>query len=75
MAGCTRTQDLEVHHIRRGGDASLSNAKVLCPKCHQPTSGYGTPGTSPPDFSRETKDKALKAADYQCECTSTAGCH
>ncbi|TRZ76380.1 MAG: hypothetical protein D4R93_03380 [Deltaproteobacteria bacterium] len=75
MARCTRTTQLEVHHIRRTGDATLDNARVLCFECHKATSSFGTPGTSPPDFSEDIKAKALKNAGNQCECTSTGGCH
>lgn len=75
MTRCTRTTNLEVHHIRRDGGNGLDNAEVLCPKCHQATSTYGTPGESPPPFDEETKTKALKRAGYQCECTRSGGCH
>ena len=75
MARCTRKYGLEVHHKRRDGDNSLSNAEVLCKDCHDATASHGTPGTSPPDFEQTTKDKALKNAGNQCECTRTGGCH
>ena len=75
MARCTRTWGLEVHHKNRYGSNDLGNAEVLCSQCHEETSSYGTPGTSPSEFSQETKDKALRRAGNQCECTRTGGCH
>ncbi len=74
MARCTSTRNLEVHHIRRDGGNDLSNAKVLCQSCHANTSTYGEPGKSPPPFSQDTKDKALKRAANRCECDK-ANCH
>ena len=35
MARCTRTRNLEVHHIRRDGGSGIDNAQVLCPDCHR----------------------------------------
>ena len=75
MSRCTRTTNLEVHHIRRDGGNNLDNAEVLCSKCHQETHSYGTPGKSPDPFSEETKSRALRKAGNQCECTRTSGCH
>jgi len=75
MSRCTRTQDLEVHHKRRDVGNGLDNAEVLCPTCHAATLTYGVSGDSPVPFSQDTKDKALKQAGYQCECTRTGGCH
>jgi 5-methylcytosine-specific restriction endonuclease McrA len=75
MGRCTRTTNLEIHHIRRDGGNGLDNAKVLCQKCHAATHSYGTPGKTSPDFSQDTKDKALRRAGNQCECTSISGCH
>lgn len=75
MARCTRTRGLEVHHKRRDGGNGLDNAEVLCPQCHAATSTYGTPGKTPPPFSDDTKQKALRKAGNQCECTKTGGCH
>ena len=75
MARCTRTRGLEVHHKRRDGGNGKDNAEVLCPKCHEATSTYGTGAGSPPPFSEETKKAALKRAENQCECTRTSGCH
>ena len=75
MARCTRTWSLEVHHIRRGGDNNLSNAKVLCQACHKKTSTYGTPGAIPPPFDEDTRQGALRRAGNQCECISAQGCH
>jgi 5-methylcytosine-specific restriction endonuclease McrA len=75
MGRCTKTRNLEVHHKRRDGGNDLSNAEVLCGPCHANTSTYGEPCKSPPAFSQDTKDKALKNAGNQCECTRTSGCH
>jgi len=75
MARCTRTTNLEVHHIYRYSGNGIGNARVLCQKCHSATSSYGIPGTTPLEFSEETKAKALKNAGNQCECISPTGCH
>lgn len=76
MARCSRKYGLEVHHIRRDGGNGLDNAEVLCSRCHANTSTYGTPGKSPEPFSEDTKQKALKRAGNQCECTrSICGDH
>ena len=75
MARCYRTRELQVHHISRDGGNSLDNAEVLCPNCHEATSSYGTPGKTSPDFDQETKDKAMKHAGNQCQCTRLGGCH
>ncbi len=75
MARCTRTTGLEVHHRRRDGGNGLDNAEVLCGPCHEATSTFGQPGTSPPPFSEETKRRARERVGNQCECTRTGGCH
>ncbi len=75
MARCTKTYGLEVHHKSRYGGNGLDNAEVLCQPCHEATPSYGTPGGSPPDFSEQTKQAALRRAGNQCECTRTGGCH
>ena len=75
MARCTKTRGLEVHHMRRDGGNGLDNAEVLCPTCHQATSTYGATGNTPLAFSQDTKDKALKRANNQCQCTRIGGCH
>ncbi len=75
MARCTRKSGLGVHHIRRDGGNDLSNARVLCQPCHEKTGTYGDPGTSPPPFDDDTKQRALRRAGNQCECTSSQGCH
>jgi 5-methylcytosine-specific restriction endonuclease McrA len=75
MARCTRTRNLEVHHKRRDGGNDLSNAEVLCEKCHIATSTYGILGKTPPEFTEETKKAALKRAGGRCECTRSGGCH
>jgi len=72
---CTRTRDLQVHHIRRDGGNGLDNAQVLCASCHETTTTYGTPGKSPEPFDETTKEKAMKRAGNQCQCTSSRGCH
>lgn len=71
---CTKTTNLEIHHISRTGGNSVSNAQVLCQKCHENTHSYGTPGTSPPEFDEETKKQALKNAGNQCQCVRDS-CH
>lgn len=74
MGRCTRTIDLEVHHVRIDGGNGFENAEVLCKKCHSNTSTYYTPGhKSPPPFSEETKKRALAWAGNRCECTRN-GC-
>jgi len=75
MARCTRTWGLDVHHKKRDGGNGLDNAEVLCSKCHEATSTFGTPGPTPPPFSEDTKKKALARAGNQCECIRTGGCH
>jgi 5-methylcytosine-specific restriction endonuclease McrA len=75
MARCKRTTNLEVHHRRVDGGNDIDNAQVLCQKCHAETLSYGNTGhNSPPAFSQETKDKALRRAGYQCECTRGSCC-
>ena len=71
---CIQTLDLEVHHINRNGGNSLNNAQVLCQNCHKKTLSYGTPGISPPEFSEETKKKALQQAENRCQCIRN-NCH
>lgn len=75
MSRCTTKRNLQVHHKRRDGGNGIDNAEVLCPNCHKETSSFGSPGKSPPPFSDDIKQKALKRADNQCECTRTGGCH
>jgi len=74
MSRCNSTENLEVHHKRRDGGNDIGNAEVLCQKCHEQTSTYGTKGKSPPEFSEPTKKEALKKAGNRCEC-ERAGCH
>jgi 5-methylcytosine-specific restriction endonuclease McrA len=74
MSRCTTTTNLEVHHKRRDGEDDLENAQVLCQSCHENTTSYGTHGASPPDFSQQTIEAALKRAGNQCECEKN-GCH
>jgi 5-methylcytosine-specific restriction endonuclease McrA len=75
MNRCKSTTGLSVHHIRRDGGNEISNAKVLCGPCHENTSTFGTPGESPPPFSKATREQALKNAGNRCQCTSPSGCH
>jgi hypothetical protein len=75
MARCTRKSGLEVHHKNRAGGNDIGNAEVLCGPCHQATRSFGVPGKSPPPFSQEVKDRAIRAAGNECECTRTSGCH
>lgn len=75
MSRCKRTWGLEVHHIRIDGGNGLDNAMVLCEKCHANTSSYGdTHHKSPPAFSQETKNQALKRAGNRCECQKGTCC-
>jgi len=75
MARCARTRNLEVHHKRRDGGNRISNAVVLCQKCHAQTSTYGLSGRTPRPFDEATKVRALRNANNRCQCTSTRGCH
>jgi hypothetical protein len=74
MSRCTATTNLEVHHKRRDGGNGIGNAQVLCQSFHVNTPSYGTPGESPPEFSQQTKNTALKRAGNRCEC-ERSGCH
>lgn len=75
MVRCKRTWGLEIHHKRIDGGNDLGNAQVLCQKCHENTSSYGSPDhKTPPAFSEETKKAALKRAEHRCECTKGACC-
>jgi hypothetical protein len=38
------------------------------------TATYGSPGTMPLPFTQGTKDKAMKDAGYQCQCTRGGCC-
>lgn len=75
MGRCTRAWPLEVYYKSRIGGNSLSNAEVLCAKCHEATPKYGKPGEEPSDFSEETKKAALDAAGNQCQCVRIGNCH
>ncbi len=75
MARCTRTRDLDVHHKRKDGGNGLDNAEVLCQPCHKATSSFGVPSRPANPFDEDTKQKALRRAGNQCECTKTGGCH
>ncbi len=74
MGRCTRAWPLEVYYKSRIGGNSLSNAQVLCAKCHAATPTYGKPGEEP-SFSEETKEAALNIAKNQCQCVRIGGCH
>jgi len=75
MAGrCNSATKLEIHHIYRTGGNVLNNAEVLCHTCHTNTRSYGVPGTSPPKFSEEVKNDALRMAGGRCQCTRN-NCH
>jgi hypothetical protein len=75
MSRCTRTRNLEIHHRSVTGGAGVSNAKVLCQKCHAETLSYGSAGhKSPPELSDTVKAAALKNAANRCEC-ERVGCH
>ncbi|MCK5028795.1 MAG: hypothetical protein KAR57_04120 [Bacteroidales bacterium] len=75
MARCTRTTNLEVHHISRKGGSGINNAQVLCQECHENTPSYGSPGESPEPFSAQVKVLAKVAAGNQCQCNNNSGCH
>ena len=75
MARCAQQHDLKVHRKACDGGKDLGNAKVLCNPCHEATSTYGIPGSTPSPFSDYTKVKALLRAGHQCECTRVSGCH
>lgn len=62
MARCSRTRDLDVHHIRRDGDNSLSNTEVLCQPCHKATAVFGSPSRSPDPFDEATKQAATASS-------------
>jgi len=75
MPRCTNRRNLELHHLTGEGGGSLDNAQVLCTSCSVGVVTHGTPGKTPLSFSDHTRQRALKRAGYQCECTSTRGCH
>jgi 5-methylcytosine-specific restriction endonuclease McrA len=75
MSRCTRTSNLEIHHIRRDGGNDIFNAQVLCQQCHSATHTYGIQGPIPPSFPEDVKKRALIRAGHQCECISSRGCH
>jgi hypothetical protein len=41
---CTRTTDLECHHVIRDAGNIPANAQMLCKPCHAATESYGAPG-------------------------------
>jgi hypothetical protein len=75
MARCTNRRNLELHHLTSEGEADVNNAQVLCTSCRQHAVTYATSGKAPLSFAEHTKERALKRAGYQCECTSARGCH
>jgi hypothetical protein len=75
MPRCTNTRNLELHHLTTDSGATLENAQVLCPSCRLRAATYETPGKATLSFAEHIRKKALKRAGYQCECTSTRGCH
>ena len=75
MSRCTRVRSLQVHHISVTGGAGLSNAQVLCGPCHAATKTYGDSGhKSPPVFSEDVKEKAMRRANHRCQCQRGAPC-
>lgn len=74
MTRCIRVWPLEVYPKSKIGGNSLSNAQVLCAKCHAATPTYGKPGEEP-SFSEETKKAALDNAENQCQCIRIGSCH
>jgi len=71
---CTRTYDLEIHHVNRGGSNTLSNAEVLCHSCHVNTETFGKEGYHPDPFPESVKEDALIIAGNQCQCKRD-NCH
>jgi hypothetical protein len=66
---CRRNVGVKVY---AAGGAGLDNAEVLCRICYamnKPESGAYI------QFEEKIEQKALERALYQCECTSTKGCH
>ena len=74
MARCIHSHGLEVHHKRRMGGNSLSNAEVLCEACRKAADSREPAGVAPSPFSEETKARALAHAHNRCECVKI-GCH
>jgi len=74
MARCIHGHGLEVHHKRKAGGSSLSNAEVLCESCRKMADSRDTSGVTPASFSEETKARALAHAHTRCECVKL-GCH
>ncbi len=75
MSRCKRSDELEVHHKRRGKGNRLSNATVLCRPCLEKTPFYGLSGPSPEPFTETTRRQAMERAGNRCQCTSSRDCH
>jgi hypothetical protein len=75
MGRCTRTRNLQVHHIRRDLGNDISNAQVLCEQCRAAACSYGAAGGRTPQFDQGIQDRALRNAENQCQCIRTSGCH
>lgn len=75
MVRCWRSDDVDVHHKGLFGGNGLDNAEVLCKRCHSATPAFGDPGNGLLPFGRDTMEKALVRAGYQCECVRTGDCH
>jgi hypothetical protein len=70
---CNATEDLEVHHKNRGitdqeGLNNISNAEVLCGKCHDEVRQGLSKPKGDPKFSEDVKKKAKSLSGNQCEC-------
>ncbi len=67
MARCTRTTSLGVYHIRTDWGNGLDNARVLCKACRPQSQSSPSSSTTPPPFSSEVIEQALKRAGHRCE--------
>lgn len=66
---CTRTAELECHHVIRDLGSGIENAQMLCKPCHEATESHSAPGLSPLPFSEAVKAAARAASGGRCQCT------
>jgi len=69
---CRRNAGVKVYAADIEGGIGLDNAEVLCTICYamnKPEECAYMP------FDEKTIHQAMERALYQCECTSTKGCH
>jgi hypothetical protein len=67
---CTRTVNLEAHHVITTAGSDMNNIQMLCHECHTSTETHGTPsGFSPLPFSEGVKAAARLRCQGRCECT------